>query len=511
MVDKSGNTKRIAKNTMMLYIRMLFGMLVSLYTSRVVLQTLGVEDYGISNVVGGVVAMMSFLNDSMSGATSRFITFELGKGNKERLNDTFSSAMIIHLCIAALVMLVAETVGLWFLETQLVIPDNRMLAARIVYQCSIISMILGITQVPYNASIISHEKMDVYAYVGILNICLRLLIVYLLVIGDFDKLILYSFLQLSVSLLIITIYRVYCVRNFFETKFKFIWKTDILKPMLHFSSWDLYGNASVMARTQGVSMLLNVFFGPVLNASAGIAAQVQGAVMGLASNLVTAVRPQIVKQYAVGEYSSMIDLLRNSVKLSFLLICIISLPLICELNFVLTLWLGIVPNYVIQFCRYTLLFNIFANMSMILASAIHATGKIKRISIINGSLYLLVIPFSYVAYKLHASPSIAFLFNCIAVMIGTLSNAWTIHLYIKEFSFTQFFYKDFLKMVFVLVTVFLCLEYTKSLFIEGWIRLLISICISSLLILSLGYFILLTPQYRIKILNIISNKIRLWN
>ena len=264
------SNKRIAKNALMLYIRMFISMIVGLYTSRVVLATLGVEDYGIYGVVGGVVSMMGFLNASMSGATSRFLTFELGRGDMKRLADTFSSALIVHIGIAIIVFIVAETVGLWFLCNKLVIPEDRMEAAHWVYQCSILSAMLGITQAPYNASIIAHEKMGVYAYVEILNVTLKLLIVYLLVIGDFDKLKLYAVLVLAVSVLIMLIYRIYCIRMFQETHFHFVWKKDILKPLLSFSGWNLYGNLGNMFQQQGTNFVINFFFGVVMNAAMSV-------------------------------------------------------------------------------------------------------------------------------------------------------------------------------------------------------------------------------------------------
>lgn len=493
------NTKRIAKNTMMLYIRMLFSMLVSLYTSRVVLQTLGVEDYGIYNVVGGVVAMLGFLNDSMSGATSRFITYELGKGDNARLNQVFSTSLIIHVSIALFVFVLAETVGLWFFENKLVIPENRMVSARLIYHFSVISMMIGITQVPYNAVIISHEKMNVYAYVGILNVILRLLIVYILVIWDYDKLILYAILQLFVSILIIFIYRVYCIRKFPETHFIFIIKKNYILPMLNFSGWDLYGNASVMARTQGVNMLINVFFGPLLNASSGIATQVQGAIMGLANNLVTAVRPQIVKQYAVGEFQSMISLLRNSLKLSYLLLALMSIPLICETDYILRLWLGTVPDYASVFCKYTLLFNFFANMSLLFACIIHATGRIKRISLINGSLYLMVVPISYWGYKFGASPEISYILNVIAVILGMLSNAWTVHLYIPDFSFKKYFWNDFIRIVIILlVTYYIVSKYVECME-ESLLRFISTFFISAVIVLLTGYLFLIPKDIKNKL------------
>lgn len=507
MASHTENTKRIAKNTLMLYVRMLFGMLVSLYTSRVILNTLGVEDFGINNVVGGVVGMLGFLTASMSGATSRFLTYELGRGDLVRLKETFSSALIIHIGIALVVFVIAETAGLWFFENKLVIPESRMTAAHVVYQLSILSTMLGITQVPYNATIIAHEKMNVYAYVEILNVCLRLLIVYLLVIGDFDKLILYSILTFSVSVLIMSIYWVYCIRHYEETKFHFIWKKDILKPMLSFSGWDLYGNASVTARTQGVSMLLNMFFGPLMNAAAGIATQVQNAVMAFAGNFIVAVRPQIVKQYAAGEYETMFKLLKEAIVLCFTLLSLLSVPLMSEAHFVLKIWLKIVPDYAVIFCNFTLLFNIFASISILLVSVVHATGKIFRPSFINGSLYLLVIPFTYVAFKLGCEPWVSFLFNVVAVVIGMTSNAWTIKLYVSGFPFKEILLKYFVRCVLILFSVYGMVYSLHFILDEGWERLMLSIFSSSIL-LSLGaFYILLTSSSRARLVSYLKKKL----
>ena len=505
--NHSENTKRIAKNTLMLYGRMLFSMFVSLYTSRVVLATLGVEDFGISNAVGGVIAMLGFLNDSMSGATSRFLTYELGKGNGSKLKETFSTAVIIHIGIALFIFVFGETIGLWFLENKLVIPESRMAAARIVYQTTIIGTMLGIMQTPYNATIIAHEKMSVYAYVGILNVFLRLVIVYLLVIGDFDKLILYSFLQLSVSIIIIMIYRIYCKTHFSETSFSFVWKKDLLKPMLSFSGWDLYGNLSVIARTQGVSILLNMFFGPIANAAAGIAAQVQGAVMSFAGNIVTAVRPQLVKYYATDEYQPMFELLSNSIKLSFILLSILTIPIITEINYILKLWLGNVPQNAAVFCAFTLLFNLFANTSLLFASIIHATGRVKRISLINGTLYLLVIPVTYIAFKNSDIIWLPYLFNVIAVFCGMLSNAWTIHLYIQDFNFKRFILKDLLSCLLAFILVFALVSFISSFISPGFLRLMLTGVLSSILLIALAYQFLLSPDYRARLLNSIRNKV----
>lgn len=397
MTDTQANNRRIARNTLMLYLRMLLTVAVGIYTSRVVLNTLGVEDYGIYNVVGGVVAMMGFLNASLAGATSRFITFELGRGDRQRLADTFSSALIAHIGIALAVVLVAETAGLWFLTHKLVIPEARMGAALWVYHLSIASAAIGITQVPYTACVIAHERMGVYAYMEILNSVLKLLIVYVLLAGHFDKLKLYATLTFAVSTLIAAIYRLYCTRKFAESHFRWTWNKEILRPMVSFSAWDVYGNLSVSANQQGTNMMLNMFFGPVVNAAAGVAGSITGIISGFANNVTTAFRPQIVKQYAQGNISEMQQLLTNAAKFHLLLFATIMIPLYIEIESVLRLWLGQVPPHSVQFCRATLLCQAIASQVGIINIAIHATGKIKRISFYSGSIYLFATVFVYIA------------------------------------------------------------------------------------------------------------------
>lgn len=321
----------------MLYIRMFISVIISLYTSRVVLQTLGVEDYGIYGVVGGIVAMMGFINASMSGATSRFLTFELGRGDFSRLSKTFSSALLVHIIIAVIVLVLAETVGLWFLCNKLVIPEGRMVAAHWVYQLSILSSMLAITQVPYNSSIIAHEKMDVYAYVEILNVMLKLLIVYLLVIGSFDKLILYAILMFAVSVIIIMVYRIYCIRRFEECKFRWIWDKTFLKPIISFSGWDLFGNMAVTTRQQGTNFLINMFFGVVYNAASGVASTVNGILGMFSQNILTAFRPQIIKFYSVGSVQESVNLLYNAGKFATLLMVLIAIPFSFEMEYIMKL------------------------------------------------------------------------------------------------------------------------------------------------------------------------------
>lgn len=486
---------------------MLFTMVVSLYTSRVVLAVLGIEDFGIYNVVGGVIAMFTFLNASMSGATSRFLTYELGTGNQDKLKTTFSSAVWIHRAIALIIIIIAETLGLWFFLTQLVIPDERMEAAMWVFQLSVVSMAVSVTQVPYNACIIAHENMDIYAYVEIINVILKLLIVYLLTVISLDKLILYACLLLLVTITVTFIYRIYCLRHFIECQYAKgrKWQSDIIKPMLSFSGWDLYGNMSTIVRTQGVNMLLNIFFGPVLNAASGVANQVQAAVMGFAGSIVTAVKPQIIKSYAIGELKHMESIVINASKLTFILLSLLSLPLMVEMNYVLSLWLKTVPDYAVNFCICTLLFNFFSTMSVVIVTVAHAIGKIKRPSMINGTLYLLVIPFSYVAFRNGLSPVFSYVFNVLAVMIGMLSNIWTVHKYIPVFSFKKYFLVVFMRCLLVLFLNLALLLWLKNNFIEeGFPRFFILVVTSTITVCLSGFYILFDHSTRLTIMRYIG-------
>lgn len=501
------NTKRIAKNTLMLYVRMLFSMLVSLYTSRVVLNTLGVEDFGIYNVVGGIASMMTFLSVSMSGATSRFFAFELGTKNIKGLSEAFSSSMIMYLGLSLIVLIIAETLGLWFLETKLVIPEERMSVARIVYQVSVFSTIIGFTQVPYDASIIAHEKMGVYAYIGILATILRLVVAFLITLGGFDKLLLYAVLSFVTSIIVMSIYRGYCLYHFSEVHFYFKLNKNILKPMLTFSAYDLYGNASVMMRTQGVNMLLNMFFGPIVNAAAAVATQVQNAVMSFAGNVITSVRPQIIKYYATGEYDTMLYLVNSSAKFTCLLLTIISIPVMIEIDFILKLWLGNIPDWTPIFCFYVLLFNFFVNMSQILVTAIHATGNIKRPSFINGTLYLLVVPLSYMAFKLGQDAWISYLLNVLAVILGVLSNAWTINLYLGRNFFKNFICETLLKCILVFLMTYIVAYIVHDIMSYGFMRVLAVFAVVCLATVFLGFSVVLTTAERKWVINQIKSKV----
>lgn len=402
MSDTSANNKRIAKNTLLLYVRMLFMMAISLFTSRVILNTLGVEDYGIQNVAGGVVAMFGFLNSSMSSATQRFITFALGKGDEERLKTVFSTTLQIHALIAFIIVLLGETVGLWFLYNKMQIPIERMNAAFWVLQCSIVSTVVMIVSVPYNACIIAHENMSAFAYISVLEAVLKLIIVYLLLVFPFDKLIIYAILTLSVQLLIRFCYSIYCHRHFRETKYNHVWDKHLFKDMTSFAVWSLWGNLSVILYTQGLNMLLNVFFGPVVNAARAIAVQVQTAVQQFVGNFQTALNPQITKNYAAGHLDQMHSLMFRSARFSFLLLFFLSLPVLLETEFILTIWLKTVPANTVIFTQIMVCISLIYTTANPCVIANQATGKVKVYQMVVGGILLSILPISYIVLKLGA-------------------------------------------------------------------------------------------------------------
>lgn len=420
MSDTLSNNSRIAKNTIFLYFRMFITMAVSLYASRVVLNTLGVEDFGIYNVVGGVVGMFGFLNTAMARSTQRFLTFELGKTELSDVNHIFCTSINVHFVIAAVVLILAETIGLWFLCTQMVISDGRMTAAFWVYQCSIISTIVMIMSVPYNSLIIAHEKMSAFAYISIVDVVLKLLIVYLLVISSYDKLILYAILLLIVQIFITAIYIRYCKKYFEESEYHFSWNPTMFRNMFGFAGWILWGELAYVGFTQGLNILLNIFFGPAVNASRGIAVQVQSAVRQMAGNFQTALNPQITKSYAANDNDYLTRFLYVSSRMSYYLIFLISIPFLIDPELLLELWLKQVPDYCCSFTRIILLVTILDTMMGPLITAATANGKIKWYQITLGGLLLLIVPLSYIALKMGYDPNSVFIVHLFVCMITIL-------------------------------------------------------------------------------------------
>lgn len=406
MTEQAENTKRIAKNTLMLYVRMLFGMLVSLYTSRVVLQALGVEDYGIYNVVGGVVAMFSMISNSLSSSVSRFLTFELGKGNLEGLKRVFSTSLSIHVALVLVIVLLSETLGLWFLNTHMTIPENRLYAANWVFQASVLTFVINLLSVPFSASIVSHERMSAFAYIGILDIVLRLLIVLFIAYSgwNFDRLIIYSLLLVGVVCIMQAIYWNYCTRNFEECKFGLSFDVNYWKEMSSFAGWNFIGCTARLFKDQGVNILLNLFIGPIINAARGIANTVNNVLASFSGNFMTALNPQITKSYAAGDYDYMFSLVERGSRFSYYILLLFALPMLFETEFVLTLWLKHYPEYTVNFVRLILIVTMCDILSNTLINLQVATGKIRNYQLVVGGMLLMNFPLSYICLKMGLPP-----------------------------------------------------------------------------------------------------------
>lgn len=414
----SENSKRIAKNTIYLYLRQILVMVVSLYTSRVVLATLGEIDYGIYNVVGGVVTLFTFLNFAMRCATNRFITFELGRKNYERLNIVFSYSVIIHIAIAVLILILGETVGLWFFNTQMNIPEERMYAAKWVYQFSIFSCMVNIMCVPYNALITSHEKMNVYAILSIIETVLKLVIVWMLLIFDYDKLILYAILMFSVSLLIRVLNQAYTIRTFKDIHFVKRKDLKTLKEMGEYAGWSLVGSLASILFDQGVNVLLNIFFGPVVNAARGVSMQVKNAVVNLSNNFQQALNPQINKSYASGNIEYMHSLIFASSKYTYFIMFMMILPISLLVRQILSVWLVEVPEHTAVFTILILIICVLQAIGQPISNAAGANGNIRNFQLIVGGINLSLLPVAWLLLKIYPVPEIVF---CLHILVNIIA------------------------------------------------------------------------------------------
>lgn len=488
MAAEISSNRTIAKNTILLYGRMVFTMLVSLYTTRVIFNALGVIDDGIYNVVGGVVGMFTFLKSTLSGATSRFITFELGRGDKERLHQTFSAALLVHIILALALIVVLETAGLWYVNHKLNVPADRLYAAKVVYHLSVVAILFSVTQVPYNATIIAHEKMGVFAYISILEVALKLAICYAISISPFDKLITYAVLVLFVSILIRMIYRIYCIRHFEECHMIKVTQEGIIKPILSFSAWDLIGTFSNMARDQGVDVILNLFFGPAINSAAGKAGTICNAVNGLANNFLTAIKPPIVKAYSMGDTRKMEELMIDASKYSYVCLMLFAAPFFFESKFVIDLWLKNPPAYAEVFCSVDLGLAVLSSMFLPLVYAIHASGKIRFMSVVNGSIWLTVVPITYFMLKAGGAPIVPYVVKYGLLLFVVISNFYSVKKNIPEFDKGLYLRKAFLPSIISATIVMLATFIVYRLFPgPSWWRIL-SVCVTTTITLGLTSF-----------------------
>lgn len=509
MSNIQSNNKRIVQNTILLYVRMFFMMAISLYTSRVILAALGIEDFGIYNVVGGVVAMMGILNSAMAVSTQRFLTFELGKNDQTRLRQVFSMSMSIYLIFALLMFLLGETVGLWFLNNHLVIPHDRIIAANWVYQFSIFSAIISLLYAPYNAVIIAHEKMNVYAYVSIFEAILKLAIVYLLLLITKDRLIYYGLFLMSSSFFVTLSYLFYCIKHYGEAKYKFYWEKELFNNLMFYSGWNMFGSIAGLVKGQGLNILLNMFFNPSVNAARGIAFQINSAVSQFFTNFYTAVRPQITKYYAQGDFINMNKLVFRSSKFSFFLIMLISLPLIVEAPFVIKLWLGQIPQYVIPFMRLTIIITAIDAMASPLMTTAHATGNIKLYQSLVGTVVILNIPISYFFLKMGFSAISVFYISLILSIICLFLRLWVVKRLLK-FPFTEYIKDVFVRCTFCALTAAI-IPALLAMYMDD---VLISFCLISITsLLSSGisiWFVGLRSNERFQLAKMIKNKIKRW-
>lgn len=424
MSDNSANNKRIAKNTLMLYIRMLLIMGVTLYTSRVVLNTLGVVDFGIYNIIASVIVLFSFLNSAMVASSQRFLNFALGKKDLKEVQKVFSTSLTAFLILAILVLILAETIGLWFVSTQISIPTERYDAAIAVYHISIITTCIQILRIPYNASIIAYERMSFYAYNSIIEAMLKLLIVWLLTLASFDKLVYYAYLLLAVTVVINISYIAYCRKNISTTRF--ILGKDIasLKKLTMFSGWNLIGSIADIGYTQGTNIILNIFYGVSLNAAMGIANQIKSAVYSFVRNLQSAANPQIVKSYAAEDYEHFRNLFFNISKYSYFLMFILAVPILLNIDYVLTLWLVNPPEYSSTFATLTIVFCCLDCLIGPLWITMQANGNIRNYQIITNLIILLNVPFSYIALYMGFAPNsiliIQILLSIVSILVRLL-------------------------------------------------------------------------------------------
>lgn len=402
MTTSTENNKRIAKNTLFLYIRTLFVLVISLYMSRVILQVLGVNDYGIYQVIGGLVSMFGVLSTALSAAISRFITFEIGSGNKEKLYRVFSTGIIIQFIIASIVLLVAEVIAIWFIQTQMQIPKERMIAAQYVLHCSLITFCINLVCVPYNACIIAHEHMKAFAYISMLDVLLKLVVCFCIFISPVDKLIFYAVLLTIEAVIIRIIYSFYCHRHFEETRNKLIFDKVIFRDMLSFSGWNFFNNANGILSIQGVNMLINVFFGVTVNAARGIAVQVENAVLQFVNNFTVAINPQITKSYATGDMERMYSLVCRGAKFSYFAMLLMALPIVCEAEKILNIWLTVVPEHTVIFVQLSLVLGVFDCVGASGYTACAATGKMKRYALILTPIGLLEFPLTWVFFLMGA-------------------------------------------------------------------------------------------------------------
>lgn len=497
--------KRIAKNTLFLYLRMLVFIAVNLYTVRVLWRILGVDDYGIFNVVGGIVLMFAFLNNAMIQSSQRYISYGLGRGDMDALRKTFSISVSVHFLLAIAVAALAETVGLWFLNSELNIPSDRMAAANWVYQCSLGSLIVKIVSVPYNSCVVAHEHMKAYGYFGILEVILQLVIVLLLPLIPFDRLVTYSVLLLAVTALMRIIYGVYCSRYFEECRFTRHSDKGLMKEMFSFAGWSFLGNMGFSVRDQGLNILINMFFNVAVNAAKGISNQIGAVVNGFATNFTMAVNPQITKRYAAGDTASMMKLVFNGCRYSFLLMCVVVMPLLICADSILGLWLGEVAPYTVGFLQLSLVVCLIDSIISPLVTALQATGRIRRFQIVISLIMLANIPMAWIWLRLQADPYVVMYVTILTSVVGLWARLRLLRRLIP-FSIGAFLRRVYARPLPCVLIMEAILWVIYPVFPSGLWGLILFVAASMLIILPVFYFVILSSDERRQALDLILHR-----
>lgn len=509
MSEQTSKNKVIIKNTLFLYMRMLVIMIVSLYTSRVVLRTLGVSDYGIYNLVGGLVSMLAFLNVGMSGASQRFISFELGKGHPETLKNVFGNCKLAHLVVATIIILIMEIIGIYLVNYKLIIPDDRVFAANWAFQCSILTCFISVISVPYNACIIAHEKMSQFAYISIYETGMKLIIVYFLMVSNVDKLILYATLLLFIQISVRLIYTVYCRRNFDECSIGYKYEKSLFSEMISFAGWGCVGNIGFSLKDQLSNIILNLFYGTTINAARGIATQVNSIISNFAANFTTAVSPQITKQYASGNNTRCMTLTMSGARYAFFLMMIMVVPIIININYVLWLWLGNVPKYTSEFVCIILVASLVYSMSHTVSTAIQATGYVKIFQIGLAVILLLDVPIGYILLNIGFSPYWAVV-PCVFTNLVTLFfRIYLLKKYIPECNMKDYCINTVAKnMILLSVALVISFSVHHYLFEENFIGFICESIISIALSCAIIYLFGLTKREREMLYNKIKQIVR---
>lgn len=505
------NNKTIAKNTLALYFRMGITMLVGLFTSRVILQVLGVTDMGINATVGGVVAFAGFLNSALSNGTSRFLTVALGKGDREELKSTFSTCFWVHFGLALIIVLLVETIGLWFLYNKLIIPADRMDAAVWVFHLSVISMVVSMTQVPYGACLIAHERMDMYAYTSLVDVFLKLIIVYALTLFDVDKLKLYSTLFFCTSMGMLLFYRWFCATRFEECRINFSFDKRIFKPILLFSGWQLFANISISLNSNGILMLLNMFFAPAVVAARTISLQVNTYATQFMTNFRTAANPQIIKKYAAGDYEGSKHLLLESTKYCYYMMLMLSLPIYLLSYQLLYLWLGQVPEYCDIFLKLVVIQSLFQVFDTGLYTALYANGNIKWNALTSPTIGFLAFPMVYVLFRLGYSPvALSWVFIVVYAILGCIQKP-LILIKICGYKFRDFIplYWSCLKVTIISSVIPFMFDYWIKRLTENQYIVFLSVAIVSVLSVCVSsWFLGIDNSIRTKILELARKKLK---